>query len=215
MDKEFKVQVSSDHYQKTNYDSLTRFISYFTQIDIVRSLQPKKVLEIGVGNKTVSNYLNNNGIKVDTCDFDKELEPDYVADIRDLPMEDNSYDAVMACEIIEHIPWDDVEKALKELHRVSKKHVIISIPYAAFTFEIITRFPFTKTLFNKLFVSCFLRIPRFFIKLQFNGEHYWEMGMKGYPRKKIREEFKKYFEIKKEVRPVLDHYHYFFVLEKK
>jgi len=41
------------------------------------------------------------------------------------------------------------------------------------------------------------------------------MGMKGYPRKKIRKEFKKYFRIKKETRPALDHYHYFFVLEKK
>ena len=118
MNKKFDIQVPKEQYNNVKYSNITRFISFFYQIDLVRNLKPDNVLEIGIGNKTVSNYLRHSGIKIDTCDFDKNLEPDYVADIRDLPFEDESYDVVAACEIIEHIPWKDVIKALGELHRV-------------------------------------------------------------------------------------------------
>jgi len=86
----------------------------------VERLQPKKVLEIGIGNRITADYLKRNGIKIDTCDFDKNLEPDYIADIRKLPFRDNSYDVIMAYEVFEHIPWKDINKALRELCRVSK-----------------------------------------------------------------------------------------------
>jgi len=48
----------------------------------------------------------------------------------------------------------------------------------------------------------------------FNGEHYWEIGRKNYPKSKIREIIKKHFKIKTEFSPMLNAYHYFFVLEK-
>ncbi len=214
MEKEFNIQVSKEHYSQ-DYDHLNRFISYYTQIDLVRSLKPNNVLEIGVGNKTVSNYLNNNGIKVDTCDFDKELNPDFVADIRDLPFNDNSYDLIIAFEIIEHLPWEGVSIALSELHRVSKKHVIISIPYASLGFELVLKFPFIRTILRRRLINCAIRIPLFFKKIKFEGQHYWEMGLKNYSKKKIRNKFiESNFRIIKESSPILNSNHYFFVLEK-
>jgi len=107
-------QVSYNHYQE-NYDGLTRFISYYYQIDLTTSLNISKCLEIGIGNKTVSSALINRGVNVTTCDFDSELKPDYVADIRELPFENNSYELVMACQVLEHLPWSDFSKALNEL----------------------------------------------------------------------------------------------------
>lgn len=214
MSKKFNLQVPKEHYFG-KYDDVMRFISYFYQIDLVKKLKPNNVLEIGIGNKTVANYLKQNGIKIDTCDFDKCLKPDYVADIRDLPFDDKSYDVVMACEILEHIPWKDVDKALNELHRISKRYVLISIPYSSADFELVLKFPFIGRIIKKPFLDLFFRIPCFFMKIKFSDEHYWEMGRKNYPAKKIRDTFKKYFEILKEVRPIIDSYHYFFILEKK
>lgn len=214
MTVKFNIQVLKEHYFK-KYDDLPRFISYFHQIDLIRKLKPKNVLEIGTGNKTVANYLKQNGIKIETCDFDKNLEPDYVADIRELPFKDNSYDVVIACEILEHIPWEDVDKALNELHRVSKKYVIISIPYSAANFEFIFKFPLIRKILKKSFIDLFFRIPYFFKSIKFSGEHYWEMGEKNHSSKKIRKTLEKYFKILKEIRPVLYSYHHFFVLEKK
>ncbi len=212
--KDLNKQSSKKIYYE-DYDGLLRFISYFYQIDLVKKIKPKKVLEIGVGNKTTSNYLKQRGINITTCDFDEKLKPDFVADIRNLPFKNNSYDLVMACEIIEHIPWKDIPKALSELQRVSKKNVLISIPYSSAGFELILRVPRTHKITKKGFFSFFFRIPYFFMKMRFDGYHYWEMGRKNYSIKKIRRTFRKYFKIIKEVRPALDHYHHFFVLKKK
>jgi ubiquinone/menaquinone biosynthesis C-methylase UbiE len=210
-----KIQVKNPKEHYSSKDSLERFISYFYQIDLVKKLKPESILEIGIGNKTVSNYLKQNGLKADTCDFDKTLEPDYVADIRNLPFADNSYDMILAFEILEHLPWEDVDKALNELHRVSKKYVLVSIPYSSINFELTLKIPLLARIIKRPFLNIFWRIPYFFKTIKFSGEHYWEMGKKNYPAKKIRKAFSKYFKIKKEVRPVLNPYHYFFVLEKK
>lgn len=215
--EQFNIQVQREHYFE-KYDDLSRFIAYFYQIDLIRELNARNVLEIGVGNKTVSNYLRHHGVKIDTCDFDASLEPDYVADIRKLPFEDGAYDVITACEVLEHIPWEDVDRALSELNRISGRHVIISIPYAAASFEIAVRFPLIGRLLKKTFINPFFRIPYFFSALKFSGEHYWEMGRKGYPSNKIRKAFGKYFRIVKEVRPILISgvsRHYFFILGKK
>lgn len=214
MTKTFNIQVPKEHYLG-KYDNLKRFISYFYQIDLIRKLKPNNVLEIGIGNKTVANYLKQNGIKIDTCDFDKDLKPDYVADIRDLPFKDNSYDVVVACEILEHIPWNDVDRALNELNRVSKKVVIISIPYSSAGFELLFQFPFIENIFKRSFLDLFFRIPSFLTEIKFSGQHHWEMGRKNYSRKKIKSTFEKYFKILKEVRPILKYQHHFFILEKK
>jgi ubiquinone/menaquinone biosynthesis C-methylase UbiE len=205
----FKIQVPREHYYK-KYDDITRFTHYFYQVDLTKKLSPSSVLEIGVGNKTVSNYLKQQGFNVTTCDFDKKLEPDYVADIKKLPFKNNSYDVVIACEILEHLPWSDFETALKELHRVTRKHVVISLPYYCMAFEgVFKAFPYGKT------VNLFFRIPLFFLKAKFQGEHYWGIGRRGYSIKKIRKVLKKGFNIQKEVRPQLVSDHHFFVLEKK
>lgn len=212
--KKFKLQVQKEKYFD-EYDDLLRFISYFYQVDITRRLKPKKVLEIGIGNKMVSSYLENHGIQIETCDFDKELKPDYIADIRNLPLKDNSYELIIACEVLEHIPWQDVDKALSEMQRVTKKYVLISIPYSSAGFELIMKFPGAGKIMKKPFFDLFFRIPYFFMDIKFSGEHYWEMGRKKYPAIKIRREFKKYFKIVKEIRPVINSYHHFFILEKK
>ena len=132
------------------------------------------------------------------------------------PFRDKSYDVVLACEVLEHIPWKDVDKALSELHRVSKKYVVISIPYSSvIRFELLLTFPLIGRILKRPFLNLFFRIPYFFKGIKFSGEHYWEMGRKDYPRKKIKFVFEKYFKILKEVRPILNDYHHFFILEKK
>ena len=210
----FKTQVPKEHYYN-QYDDLPRFISYYYQTDLVKQLNPTTVLEIGIGNKTTTNYLKQQGFNVTTCDFDQTLQPDYVADIRKLPFQNNKYDCVMACEILEHIPYQDIDKALNEIHRVTKKHAIISLPYSSAAFECTLRFPLIEKIFKKHFLNLFFRIPYFWIKPDTKGQHYWEIGRKGYPIKKIRNKLSEKFTIKKETRPTMDAYHHFFTLEKK
>lgn len=201
-------------FQTKKYDTLERFISYYYQIELIRELNPKTLLEIGIGSKVVSEYLKRMGIKVTTCDIDSNLFPDKVGDIRNLPFENESFDVVAAFQVLEHIPFSDFEKALKEMSRVSKKYAIASLPFRHTAFEIVLKIPFIRTIFKKPFLSFCLRIPLIFYNERNLGEHQWELGLRRFSLSKIRKCFSKYFKILKEVRPTLNSYHHFFVLEK-
>lgn len=213
---EHKVQVKEGHHHTLKYDTLPRFISYYHQISSVLKQNSKTVLEIGVGNGMVSNYLKNRGIDVTTCDFDETLKPDIVSDIRDIKSEDEKFDVVLASEILEHIPFDnDLDKALSELYRVSKRHVVISVPYRSTGFELVFKLPFLRTILKKDFLNFYLRLPMKFQGFEKSGQHYWEIDNKKYRLRKLQKKIEKYFTIRDQFSPVLNKYHYFFILEKK
>lgn len=212
--KPLPIQVPPTQYYET-YDDLDRFISYYHQIDAVRKLDPKEVLEIGIGNRTVTNYLKQHGYRVTTCDFDGRLGPDFEADVRRLPFEDASFDVALAFEILEHLPFEEVPRALSELSRVSRRHVVISIPYSSCAAEILFNIRLPR-ISKKIRLA--LRLPFFFMRAGIRGknrEHHWEMGRRHYSKKTIRSLIGKYFDIEEEYMPEFDAYHCFFVLTKK
>lgn len=214
MKKQLNVQVDKSNYFD-KYDTIQRFAAYYYQIKLIKELQPETLLEIGIGNKTVFDYLKRCGINNTSCDFDRELNPDVIADIRDLPFEDNSFETVMACEVLEHIPWEDLDKALSEIYRVCNRYVLITLPYSSIKFEFIARLPFLDKKLPSRVLRLYMRIPLIFLPLKFKKLHYWEIGRKHYPIRKIRKKLKQYFRIMKEVVPIMNINHHFFVLEKK
>ena len=209
----FKQQVTKQHYQK-DYDTLSRFIGYFHQIDIIQKLKPvTSILEVGIGNKTVSNYLNNKGYVLTTCDFAEDLKPDVVADVRKLPFKPNSFDVVMCCEVLEHIPLKDLNTAVQQLIKVAKKYVLISIPYYSAYFEFKLKFSIGHWKWGKYFS---INVPYFLMKPKFTGEHYWGLGIKGISKSKFRDIFKKNdVKIISEFKEKYNPHHYYFLVEKK
>ncbi|MDP3999856.1 MAG: methyltransferase domain-containing protein [bacterium] len=213
--RKFDVQVTGEGHYGAAYDTFQRFSSYFYQIDFTRAANPKTVLEIGIGNGLVADYLKRAGYKVTTCDFDKRLKPDVVADIRDLnAIKRSSHDVVIACEILEHIPFDDVPQALAELARVAKKRVVISVPHSSFTFELIGAV--SKTYGPGKTIRLPIRIPQFLAGdvHRRNPEHYWELGRRGYSVRKFKKLLRKHFKhVAKDFHPHLNPYHRLFILE--
>lgn len=45
-----------------------------------------------------------------------------------LEFDDDTFDAVLACEVIEHLPFGVYERTLRELARVSRNAIIVSVP---------------------------------------------------------------------------------------
>lgn len=199
--------------KKFKDDDLFQFLSFFYQQKTIKDLDKKNILEIGIGNKFLTNYLKSDDIKITTCDIDKDLNPDYVADIRKLPFKDNSFDLVVAFEVLEHLPFADFEIALKEIKRVSQEYVAISLPYSSVFFSLTAIFPFIRTIFKKRYFNFFIKIPQFFRPNRYDGQHYWEMGRVKTSKNKIKKILRKYFEIKKQFQPFLNFYHYFFILK--
>ena len=51
------------------------------------------------------------------------------ASIIDVPYQDKEFDCVYALEVLEHLNPEEFKKALNEMARLSKKYIIISVPY--------------------------------------------------------------------------------------
>lgn len=171
----YAPQVDKSHYQGKSYRSHERWNSYWHQLDLVRALTPSRVLEIGPGGGVVTRELRALGIEVITCDIAPDLNPDIIASVTALPVEDGSFDVVLAAEILEHIEFSDLPAALRELCRASSRAVVISLPHPGYVFSLRLKVPLIPR------IEAFFKVPFFFKTHSFNGEHYWELGKRGYP----------------------------------
>jgi len=203
------IQVEPDHYD-FSYDSKKRFMSYWHQINEIMKLEPENLLEIGVGSNFLANYLRNKIVDIKTVDIDGRLNPDIVGNILNLPFKDDSFEVVTAFEVLEHLPFSYFKTALKELKRVSRSHVIISLPDKSKYIRIYVKFPHFWS-FKKLidFNGRFLKENN----LQEFDEHKWEIGIENYPLKKITKKMNEVgFTLKRTQRIYEIPYHRFFVL---
>lgn len=171
----YATQVNKSHYSGLAYRSSERWNSYYHQLALVRAIAPTTLLEVGVGEGVVARQLSAEGVHVTTLDIAEDLGPDIVGSVTDIPKESNSFDAVLAAEILEHIDFADVPQALRELARVVRTHVIISIPHPGYVFSLSFKLPLLPK------IDLLAQVPFFWKTHVFNGEHYWELGKKGYP----------------------------------
>ncbi len=175
----YQKQVDKSHYEGKAYRSGERWISYWYQLAMVRRAKPETVLEVGVGEGIVARELRNTNVAVTTIDIAEDLQPDVVGSIVALPFLDNAYDVVLAAEILEHITFEDVPQALREIARVARTHAVIAVPHPGWVFSIIYKLPLLPR------ISLMAQIPFFWKEHVFNGEHYWELGKKGYSTAKF------------------------------
>lgn len=210
-------------YHYNNYDSKERFCSYWHQINEVISVTPEKVLEVGIGNGFVSNYIKNRGIKVITLDIDKRLNPDIVGSVLELALPNESFDVVTCCEVLEHLAYKDFRKALSEMFRVSKSRAIVSLPDISRVYRVHVYIPKIGEI-KKLISLPWIKKPTHNFNQEYyldRGEygysipHYWEIGEVGYSLSKISNDIKSIgFKIAKTYRVFEKPYHRFFVLAK-
>lgn len=202
-------QVDKDAYKFEKYCGLDRWSSYHYQISEILKLNPSSVLEVGTGDGVLREYLKNTtNIDYKSLDIAQDLNPDILGSVEDIPLLNNQFELVCAFEILEHLPFEKFERSLQELHRVSKKNVVISLPHFGPAIKILFKIPFLPE------VKFAFKVP-YPKEHFFNGQHYWEIGKKGYSQRKIRKVVERYFIIKNEFVPFENQYHHFYSLEKK
>lgn len=208
-------QVDKDAYKFDSYGHVDRWGSYYYQLREIVAQKPKTVLEIGVGDAVIGNYLRSNtNIQYSTIDIAEDLHPDTVGDVRKLPFQDASFDVVCAFEVLEHLPFEDFSVAVSELHRVSRGSVLLSLPHFGPPVQFLLKLPLMSKIIPRSKIIFAFKIP--FPKThKFNGQHYWEIGKKGYSQEKIRKVLQEKFHIEKEFVPFENQYHHFFILRKK
>lgn len=93
----------------------------------------RSVLDVGCGNGVFTNLVETNRFKVGLDLSRVALE--YVTALRlqanatRLPFANNSFDASLSMEMLEHLPFPIYQSALNELVRVSRRYILVTVPY--------------------------------------------------------------------------------------
>ncbi len=197
----------NDYFSK-EYNDSGRWASYWRQIKEVLELSPKNILIVGKGDGLVPAYLKMQGLDVVILDNDKSLGPDIEASVLNMPVGDNNFDAILCAQVLEHLPYEDFSRALSEIKRIAKNGAVISLPHFGPTIRFLLKIPFLPEL------KFILKLP-YPIKHQFKGEHYWEIGKRGYSLRKIKKEIMKSgLMIEKDYIIFENPLHHFFTLKK-
>lgn len=200
-------QVDKTHYNFEKYAFEGRFVSYYWQLQEVLVREPQSVLEVGVGDRVFGSFLKNNtSVEYTSVDVANDLHPDVVGGILALPFADKSFDVVCAFEVLEHLPFEKFDHAVAELCCVARTHVVISVPHFGPMLSFSLKIPFLPQ------IRTALKIP-FPKQHEFNGQHYWEIGKRGYPVSLIRNKLSMHGEIVRDFVPFGSPYHHFFVLK--
>lgn len=127
-------ETSAKYFNRTTRGITRKFIDNL--LSELISLKPNTVLDIGCGTGYITNIMSHElDSTVIGCDMDINrisfardnlAQEVIIGDIMHLPFKDNSFDVVVASEIIEHILSPRI--ALNEIRRVSKKFILITVP---------------------------------------------------------------------------------------
>ena len=153
--------------------------SIFYQIQQIKRFKPQSVLEIGIQD-SIRHFIDVKRYR--SLDNNKEFDPDYLQDIRKLDIRER-FDFVLCCEVLEHMPFEDVPSVLERLSKICD-NLIISVPYSCLFFQVKSNF------FNII-----LSIPFFFRDHKPGNQHHWELGRKNHSRSKFENIVKKHFRI--------------------
>ncbi|MFH1053772.1 MAG: class I SAM-dependent methyltransferase [Candidatus Woesearchaeota archaeon] len=118
---------------------MERFYGDFSSL--LKRTDAKNVIEVGCGEGYITKYLkDNNNIDIIGIDLEesiiekaKELHPDmrfFIGDIYQTNFPDNSFDCVIASEVLEHL--EEPIRAIDEMKRISKGHCLFSVPNEPF-----------------------------------------------------------------------------------
>lgn len=197
-------------YLSLRYNSKSRWLSYWYQIAETLEVSPSRVLLIGKGSGVTENairQLSGRKTMVFTMDINNSVDPDVAGDVTQLSFAGDSFDVAICCQVLEHIPFNKFSTALRELHRVAKKRVIISLPHKRKHFKFSYHVPLLK---ERTFI---IKHP-LTTKHCSSKQHHWEIT-RGVSRNHVVNEINKLFDIEKEFLNEINCEHRFFILKRK
>lgn len=157
------------------------WIRFFFLLKQLMADSPDRVLEVGVGGGFLKDSARRFVGSYETLDINERLEPDHHGDVRILnPLLVGNFDAVVVADVLEHIPFSDLESTLTNLRRylTPSGKLMITIPHRRSNFMYMT-----PTNIPKFFSvpTGFLSLGSFYRrflkrKIWIDPDHAWEIG---------------------------------------
>jgi SAM-dependent methyltransferase len=134
------------------------------------------VLVVGKGSGLPAILLERQGFEVSTLDIQLQLSPTVVGDVRRLPFINRVFDLAVCCQVLEHLPRECFIPALRELRRIVRKGLVLSLPDCA-SYSTMYSLLLSPILRRKEMLTL-PHLPRKTAKL--DTEHFWEINMSGH-----------------------------------
>lgn len=111
---------------------LSRYIlqaSILEAYQLHQGIKKLKVLDVGGSGSIIAQFIDVDLTIIDVLP-NIEKAPNYIqGSALAMPFADNQFDAIISCDVLEHIPKDDRATFLKESARVTNDLVIVAAPY--------------------------------------------------------------------------------------
>jgi ubiquinone/menaquinone biosynthesis C-methylase UbiE len=210
-----KPQTDRSHYDESYYER-RRLYSVAVQAEVLWGLRPQSVIEVGPGAGVFAAMFRRlSGARVVTMDIDPTLRPDVIGSVFEMPFADGAFDAAACFQMLEHLPFERFRPALREMRRVARNGLALSLPDCSFalTLRVGVRNPRKDGLVTAITLQPATWALRKLKKVPNSAGHYWEIGRKGTPLSVVRGAIGEAgWRIEQEFRTAENAYHRFFVL---
>lgn len=133
-----------EYYENEAFWTESRFLhdeQELNRFKVIQSLIPhstKTLLDVGCGNGAFLKFLEANNSIIQKTGYERSqvavknklCESEIISGSAEkIIYSDNSFDLLLALEVIEHLPFLIYERTLQELQRIAAKYIIISVPH--------------------------------------------------------------------------------------
>lgn len=181
---------------------LSTFVNGYYQVRDVTDLPDcRRMLLIGPGQGLVVPIFRWRGYSVETFDIDETFSPDHLGSVHDLSrFADRQFDVIIASHVLEHLAEPYLDAALAELARVGR-YSVIYLPVAGRSAAVRLE-PGVLNIDWQLRVNVFnyFARPDGVTRRYAGGEHYWEVGRRGFRARDVRKRMEQFFAILREYR---------------
>lgn len=134
--KNFYVKFYDEYHKRLKKQFSSFGVKYVE--DVCREFSFESVLDAGCGDgEAIREFLKKgynavgielSGYKIrEGCKDLKRKGIIFQASLDNIPFKDNSFDLVFSTEVLEHIPEEKIEKTIKEIIRVARRYIFLTI----------------------------------------------------------------------------------------
>lgn len=174
----------------------SNFLNAWRQYEDLAALPSvRKVLVVGPGQGLEVATFRNRGYDVESIDIDSTFAPDRVMSVHDMrAFGDARFDAAVVSHVLEHLPLRLLDTALAEIARVAR-YALVYLPIGGRRITLDLWLGMRRARLLALSWTEFWKRPTGESPDHGEGNHFWEVGMRGFRVRDVERRLAGHFDV--------------------